>query len=117
MKFGDILRELREEKGITQKELGAVINISDRVIGYWESNDRFPKDGAIIVELANFFGVSTDFLLSNTNKDRSSIDNELSSEELRLIHYYKMANNDDKNVIWAVLNKYKKQEERKKEAT
>lgn len=115
MKFGDILRELREEKSLTQKELGTIINISDRVIGYWESNNRFPKDGNIIVELANFFGVSTDYLFGNTGK--TGINNELSTEEQKLIYCYRISSNDDKNVIWAVLNKYKRQEERKKEAT
>ena len=80
MKFGDILRELREEKGLTQKELGTIINISDRVIGYWESN-------------------------------------KYSNEEVKLINCYRLSSNDDKNVIRAVLNKYKKSEDRKKEAT
>lgn len=116
MKFGDILKELREEKGLTQKELGAIINISDRVIGYWESNNRFPKDSTIIVELANFFSVSTDYLLCRIDKERT-INNELSSEESKLIQCYRVSSSDDKNVIWAVLNKYKKQEGRKKEAT
>ena len=116
MKFGDILRELREEKGLTQKELGTIINISDRVIGYWESNNRFPKDSTIIVELANFFGVSTDYLLNNTN-NKGNESNKYSNEEVKLINCYRLSSNDDKNVIWAVLNKYKKSEDRKKEAT
>ena len=116
MKFGDILRELREEKGLTQKELGTIINISDRVIGYWESNNRFPKDSTIIVELANFFGVSTDYLLNNTN-NKGNESNKYSNEEVKLINCYRLSSNDDKNVIRAVLNKYKKSEDRKKEAT
>lgn len=70
MRFGEILRALREEKGWTQKELGRRINVSDRVIGYWESNDRFPKDGNIINTLADLFNVSIDYLLGRTD-DRS----------------------------------------------
>lgn len=63
MRFGDRLRALREEKGITQKELGRYINISDRVIGYYESNNRFPKDEEILKRLADYFNISMDDLL------------------------------------------------------
>jgi transcriptional regulator with XRE-family HTH domain len=67
MVFGDRLKELREEKGITQKQLGKVINISDRVIGYYESNDRFPKDEIILKLLSEYFNVSVDYLVGRTS--------------------------------------------------
>lgn len=67
MLFGDRLRYLREEKGVTQKELGNFINVSDRVVGYYESNNRFPKDENIIKKIADYFNVSIDYLLGRTN--------------------------------------------------
>lgn len=67
MVFGDRLRGLREEKGITQKQLGKVISVSDRVIGYYESNDRFPKDELILKMLADYFSVSVDYLIGRTS--------------------------------------------------
>jgi transcriptional regulator with XRE-family HTH domain len=67
MTFGDRLKGLRLEMGITQKALSKVINISDRVIGYYESNDRFPKDERILCTLADYFGVSLDYLVGRTN--------------------------------------------------
>lgn len=67
MRFGDRLRLLREEKGITQKELGKVLNISERVIGYYEANDRFPKDESIIRNIADYFNVSVDYLVGRTS--------------------------------------------------
>lgn len=67
MKFGDYIKMLREEKGITQKELGKFINVSDRVIGYYESNDRFPKDEITLRKIADYFDVSVDYLLSRTS--------------------------------------------------
>lgn len=78
MEFGDRLKELREEKGITQKDLGKVINISDRVIGYYESNDRFPKDEKILKMLADYFNVSVDYLVGRTNP--RNLQNELIAE-------------------------------------
>lgn len=73
MLFGDVLKKLRLEKGVTQKQLGDAIGISDRVIGYYESNDRFPKEEKILKDIATYFEVSTDYLLGNTSiKDANS---------------------------------------------
>lgn len=66
MTFGERLRELRKEKGITQQELSKVINISDRVIGYYEANARFPRDADILITLADYFGVSVDYLIGHS---------------------------------------------------
>lgn len=66
MRFGDRIKELREEKGITQKELGKTVYISDRVIGYYETNNRFPKDERTLNMLADYFNVSVDYLVGRT---------------------------------------------------
>lgn len=66
MQFGVRLKELREEKGITQRELGNIVNVSDRVIGYYESNDRFPKDENVLRKIADYFNVTVDYLLGRT---------------------------------------------------
>lgn len=78
MRFGDRLRELREEKGITQKDLGKIICISDRVIGYYESNDRFPRDENTLKTIADYFKVSVDYLVGLT--DLRSPKNEMVNE-------------------------------------
>ena len=67
MLFGDRLKLLREEKQMTQMELGKVLGIGNRVIAYYEANDRFPKDEATLVSIANVFQVSIDWLLGRTN--------------------------------------------------
>lgn len=66
MTFGERLRKFRTEKGITQLQLGQKIGVSDRVIGYYESDDRFPKDDETLKKLADFFNVSLDELLGRT---------------------------------------------------
>ncbi len=67
MLFGDRLKKLREEKNITQKELGIIVGVSDRVIGYYEANNRFPKDETILKKFADYFDCSLDYLLGRTN--------------------------------------------------
>lgn len=66
MTFGERLRELRKEKGVTQQQLSKVINICDRVIGYYETDARFPKDSKILIKLADYFNVSVDYLIGRS---------------------------------------------------
>lgn len=56
------LRELREEKGLSQKELGKMFNVAQNTISNWEKGAREP-DKKTLVKLADFFGCSTDYLL------------------------------------------------------
>ena len=80
MLFGDKLKNLRINKGLTQKQLGDIIGVSGRVVGYYESNDRFPKDENILIKISNYFDVTLDYLLGLENKDLNNegyIDKEL----------------------------------------
>lgn len=69
MTFGERMKKLRLEKGITQEKLGNIVGVSDRVIGYYESDDRFPKDELILKKLADYFDTSVDYLLGRTEKN------------------------------------------------
>lgn len=80
--FGKRLRLLRKEQNLTQKSLGEKVNVSDRVIGYYESDERFP-DKDTLNKIADYFNVSVDYLLCRTDnrnltaKDEKSIKNDL----------------------------------------
>lgn len=65
MLFGDRLKELREKAGLTQSELGKLIGSSDRVVGYYEANDRFPRKAKTLQKISEVFKVSVDYLLGN----------------------------------------------------
>ena len=60
--FGNRLKELRNEKGISQQALGLEIKSSQSVISDWENGNAEPTASAIVA-VADYFGVSTDFLL------------------------------------------------------
>lgn len=81
MLFGDRLKMLREDKDITQKQLGQIVGVSDRVIGYYESNNRFPKDENTLKALADYFGVSLDYLLGRNNESHVSLNSENKSNK------------------------------------
>lgn len=56
------LKELREERNLSQLDVANAIGTSQTNIGRWEKDKNEPSSGYII-KLANFFGVTTDFLL------------------------------------------------------
>lgn len=63
VKFCQRLRELREERKLTQTALGAGVNVSARMISFYESGNHFPKDEEVLKRLAAFFQVSLDYLM------------------------------------------------------
>jgi len=60
--FGKRLAYIRKSKGLTQKELGEMIGVSNRVIAYYERETKYPPSH-LIVPLAEALSVSTDELL------------------------------------------------------
>lgn len=61
--IGDRIKELREEKGITQSELGSILGISGKTISNYEKSDRQPSL-ELISKISDFFQVSTDYLIN-----------------------------------------------------
>ena len=60
--IGERIAGLRKEKGMTQAELAAVINISDKAISKWESAGSCP-DIDVLIKLSDFFEVSLDYII------------------------------------------------------
>lgn len=59
--FAERLKELREEKAISLKELSKAIGVSDVALCRWENGKRVPTIESL-VKIATYFGVSTDYL-------------------------------------------------------
>lgn len=64
MEFGEKLQELRKQKNLTQEELAQKLYVSRTAISKWESGRGYPGIDSL-KEIANFFSVSVDQLLSN----------------------------------------------------
>ena len=60
--FGDRLKELRLQAGLTQKQLAEQIGITKSVVSFYELRERTPSPD-ILVKLASVFHVTTDYLL------------------------------------------------------
>lgn len=68
------LKLLRLERGLTQPELGELLGKTRGAVGHWESGHRIPKV-AMLYQLAQFFNVSVEYLVGNSNvrDDRASM--------------------------------------------
>ncbi len=62
MNIGRLIKELRQEKGISQAALANAIGVSQKAIDFWERGVNQPK-ASYIVLLSDFFEVSCDYLL------------------------------------------------------
>lgn len=67
MVFSKRFKYLREENGLSQKELAKEFNISRQSISNYENGLRFPNDEKLIINIANYFNVSLDYLFGKTN--------------------------------------------------
>lgn len=63
--IGNIIRELRCSRNLTQEQLAEHLNITAQAVSKWENNIGMP-DISQVVPIAYFFGVSTDVLLGVT---------------------------------------------------
>ena len=66
LEIGQILSELRTERDLYQKELAVYLNVSIGTISNYEKGVHYP-DLDTLCKLADYFGVTTDYLLNRTN--------------------------------------------------
>ncbi len=62
VKTGLFLKKLRNEKGMTQKELGQMLHVNSRTVSRWE-NARTMPDFDILIELAKLYDISIEEML------------------------------------------------------
>lgn len=67
MNMGSKIRDLRKEKRLSQTELGKLIHVSQQTVTAWENNKAEPTSSAV-VQLAEVFNVTTDYLLGRPEK-------------------------------------------------
>ena len=78
--FGEITQTLRQSRNINQVQLAKALNVSKQTVSNWENNNIMPSI-EMLLSIARYFSVSTDYLLELT--DRSYIEvTGLSSDEL-----------------------------------
>ncbi|MBW9149250.1 helix-turn-helix domain-containing protein [Clostridium sp. CM028] len=81
MSFSEKLQTLRKEKGLSQEQLGEVLNVSRQSISKWESGQTYPEINKLII-LSDLFEITLDDLVKDKNIGcTDSVDDEDEGEE------------------------------------
>ncbi|MCQ2526648.1 MAG: helix-turn-helix domain-containing protein [Lachnospiraceae bacterium] len=68
--FGTRVKYLREKAGLSMDQLATKLGVSKSRVNMWENSGTIPR-GDVLIQLAKYFEVSTDYLLGND--DESSV--------------------------------------------
>jgi len=71
--FGDRLKELRKNKNLSQEKLGEFLGVSSNAVYSWEVGRSQPSI-EIITKLADYFNVTTDYLLGFNQNDLDNME-------------------------------------------
>lgn len=77
--IGEKIKELRIKKDMTQSELGKIIGVSSSTIGMYEQNRRQP-DISTLIKIADYYNVTTDFLLDREDKPNNENKNDTNNK-------------------------------------
>lgn len=108
MTIGERIKEQRENKGWSQKELAEKLGITQDSISLWEKNRRIPNT-PYIIELCKVFNISTDYLLGYENdfgikNNQEPIQQIYSPDEKKLIETYRTLSAGKKKALFDMLD-------------
>jgi len=63
------IRNLRNDRDLTQTEVGNAINVPQRTYAYYETGERMVPPH-VLGALADFYGVSVDYLMGRTDEKK-----------------------------------------------
>ncbi len=99
MAFGDKLKEILEDREISQKDFAASLNMAPTTLNGYIKNNRQP-DFETIKNIASALNVSIDFLLDYNYKENIT----LSVQEISLILKIRKMNVYQKDIIYSLVN-------------
>ena len=97
------IQELRSHAGLTQRELAEKIGVKNYTVANWEQNRTEPaiKD---LVDLANFFEVSVDYLIGRENEfGQIIIFKNLTNSQIELLTLFDRLSTDKQEVVLRLL--------------
>ena len=104
MKFGEVLRRLRTNAGMTQLELAGVLGCSESTVGMYERGQREPAF-EMLEKIAKHFGVGMDVLLGKENEysSESDVSVHLNQTESRLVEEFRSLTEQDQEYLLRTL--------------
>lgn len=113
---GNRIKQLREEKGLKQEELAKVLLVAPSTIGMYERDEREPND-SITLKIADFFGVSTDYLLGKTDirQPITQVDFEKHLLNSKFAEKYNKLTDEQKKTLDSLVEVWEKENKKEKE--
>lgn len=103
--LGDRIRKLRIKLNLEQKELAKILNVHKGTVSNWENNNRNP-DNEMLLKIASYFKVTTDYLLCGTNGIKNNHINKINrSNSIR--RYVKIKDNTGSAELQELIEKCK----------
>ncbi len=85
IKIGKFIAECRRKKGLTQMQLGEMLNITDRAVSKWERGLAMP-DSSIMLELCAILGINVNELLCGEKICMEELNKESEMKLLELVN-------------------------------
>ena len=102
--IGEKIRNLRNEKRMSQTELSKILHVSQQTVTKWETGKAEPSSSAV-ANIANYFNVSADYLLGReANSESEQVD--IKSDPVVLSYGGKPVSKEDMDVIKAILARH-----------
>ena len=98
------LFELRKSRNLTQLALSFRLNLSLSRISAYENGENIPCE--VLIIFAEFYGVSTDYILCFSDKKSKESEPELQDHEQKLLDFYRNLPLDGKALIDGMVNGY-----------
>ena len=91
------IRELRQQKNLTMKQLGKIFGFSETTISLYENEKRQPTIETLI-KMSDFFGVSVDYLI-NTESSTDSLPPKVSTIKEDLLTMFSVLSKEDQEEL------------------
>lgn len=103
------IKELRKEKGLRQSELATTLHVSQQAVGSWETGRTVPGADTLNV-LADYFNVTTDYLLGRPEQKQKKTDKLTVEEALSHVMSYdgKKIHEDDIGPLTEIIKRMMK---------
>lgn len=73
--FSKRVKELRDKEGLSMEQLAGKLGVTKSRINMWENNGTIPRMD-VLIKLAKYFDVSTDYLLGKENTSNVNFENK-----------------------------------------
>lgn len=83
--IGVFLKQLRNEKGVTQEQLAEILGVSGRTVSRWETGTNLP-DLSILLQISEYYDVEIKEILNGERKS-GNMNNELKETLLKVADY------------------------------